>query len=221
MNNKVFEITKWVLIVFMSIAIIVLLRGNRELKSSYQASMANGTYVSTYQSQTISQLKKSNAELYDSIKHIKNVKQAAIIKYKYVYNGDTVYIPRQLAQINDSTYKTPKDSVYTMTENSDTLSYKLFIKANSLYWYKLNFTLNEKLTIVNREENGQNQTTIGTSTAGGAITGTENFNQKTNANNFFNRFTLGVQVGAGYGLINRKPDLYVGFGVTYRLNKIK
>lgn len=32
------------------------------------------------------------------------------------------------------------------------------------------------------------------------------------------RFTFGPSVGAGWGIFNKKPDLYVGFTATYRLN---
>lgn len=31
------------------------------------------------------------------------------------------------------------------------------------------------------------------------------------------RFNIGVQAGVGYGLFNKKPDIYVGLGVSYRL----
>lgn len=31
------------------------------------------------------------------------------------------------------------------------------------------------------------------------------------------RLSIGVQGGAGYGIITRKPDIYVGFGATLRL----
>lgn len=32
------------------------------------------------------------------------------------------------------------------------------------------------------------------------------------------RWNVGLQAGTGYGLFSRKPDLYVGVGITYRLN---
>ena len=32
------------------------------------------------------------------------------------------------------------------------------------------------------------------------------------------RFNIGVQAGVGYGFFNKKPDVYLGFGVSYRLN---
>lgn len=31
------------------------------------------------------------------------------------------------------------------------------------------------------------------------------------------RFNIGVQAGVGYGCFNKKPDIYVGLGVSYKL----
>lgn len=31
------------------------------------------------------------------------------------------------------------------------------------------------------------------------------------------RFNIGIQAGVGYGCFNKKPDIYWGFGVSYRL----
>lgn len=31
------------------------------------------------------------------------------------------------------------------------------------------------------------------------------------------RFNIGIQAGVGYGFFNKKPDIYVGLGVSYRL----
>ena len=31
------------------------------------------------------------------------------------------------------------------------------------------------------------------------------------------RFSLGIQAGGGYGIINRKPDVYLGIGMQWRL----
>lgn len=31
------------------------------------------------------------------------------------------------------------------------------------------------------------------------------------------RFNIGIQAGVGYGCFNKKPDVYLGFGVSYRL----
>ena len=34
---------------------------------------------------------------------------------------------------------------------------------------------------------------------------------------FFDRFHLGIQTGIGYGLVNKKPDVYIGAGVSFDL----
>ena len=212
MSGKVLEIIKLVLIVLMSVTIIVLWKNNGVLKSSYEAYKKDGTYVKMYQSQTIKELKKQNKELYDSIKDIKNVKQAVIIKYKYKYNGETIYVDRTLPIENN---------IYKFTKNTDTISYVLTVKSDTIDWYKLDFSLNDKLTLINREENGNNEVTINTSNGGSTIIGTEIFNKKENKNSFINRFSWGIQIGVGHGLIHKKNDVYVGVGASFRINKIK
>lgn len=39
--------------------------------------------------------------------------------------------------------------------------------------------------------------------------------ERTVINNKRQRLNFGVQAGAGFGIISRKPDVYVGFGVQY------
>jgi len=227
MGNKVFEVGKWVLIVVLGVLIVYLLKTNRELNSSNESYRKDGTYMRTYDSQTISSLKKQNIELYDSIKGKQDVKQAIIVKYKYVYNGDTVYLDRKIGAIkggpltDNSPAKLLKDSTYNFSGGKlDSLSYKL--KINSPIkpnWYKLDFTINDKLTLINRENGGKNELSIGTN--GGKIEGASVFNKSDNRDSFINRFSLGIQAGAGYGILTKKPDLFVGFGISYRLNKLK
>lgn len=213
MSNKVFEILKWAVIIVMGITILTMWKSNRSLNASYEAYKKDGSYLIAYQSQTINELKSKNRELYDSIKKIENVKQAVIIEYKYVYNGDTVYIDREIPPI--------ENDLYVFEKKSDTISYNLQIKGKEVEWYKLDFTLNDKLTLINREENGDNLLSITTSSGGGRIEGSQVFNKKSNKNSFINRFSYGIQVGVGYGLISKTPDVYVGVGVSFRLNKIK
>lgn len=210
MKGKVLEVGKWVIIATLIVLIIDLFKTNRELESSYESYKKDGTYVSTYQSKTISELKKQNRELYDSIKNKKDVKQAVIIKYKYKYEGETIYLDRKLP--------IPKDSIYTFQKETDTVSYTAKVKtASKPEWLNVNFNINDKLVLINREKNGQNELTI--STNGGEIDGTVSFNKEDNKDNFINRFSLGVNAGVGYGLISKKPDIYVGVGVSFRLNK--
>lgn len=213
MNKKVFDYGKWVVIVILCVLVGSLLKTNHTLESNYESWKKDGTYIRAYSSKTIGELKKENAELYAVIKKEKDVKQAVIIKYKYKYNGETIYVDRELPPL--------QDSIYRFAKTSDTISYNLLVKADKVSWYKLDFNLNEKLTLVNRESNGQNQISISTSNGGGSIIGASVFNKKDNKNNFFNRFNVGFQAGVGYGMFNKTPDVYIGFGVGFRLNKIK
>lgn len=212
MDNKVLEIGKYVLIIVLVALVFFSLKSNRQLESSYEAYKKNGEYVNMNQSKTISELKKENRELYDSIKNKKDVKQATIIKYKYKYNGKPTYLNRELPPV--------KDSVYTFTKENDTVSYVAKVKtASKPEWFLLDFSINDKLTIINREVNGTNETTI--TTNGGTIENASVFNKKDNRNSFFNRFSIGLNTGIGYGILTKKPDIYVGVGVNFRLGNTK
>lgn len=215
-KNKIIKYSKTIIIVLLGVLLFFSYGKQNTLKSEFQAYKKDGTAIIQYQSQTIKSLKKDKKELYDSIKNIKNVKQAAIIRYKYTYVGDTTNVGNK----PDSLLKL-KDSTYTFTKNSDTLSYQLKVNTAYVNWYNLNFTLNDKLTIINREVNGQNETTINTQNNGSTVTDIQIFNKKDNKNSFLSRFTYGPQIGYGLGIISKVPDIYIGFGITYRLNKIK
>lgn len=39
----------------------------------------------------------------------------------------------------------------------------------------------------------------------------------TNTNTIKSRWSIGIQTGIGYGILNNKADLYLGLGITYRL----
>jgi hypothetical protein len=218
MKSKVFEIGKWIVIGILGVIIFLMLKTNKELNSSFEAYKKDGTYITMYQNQTIAQLKKTNRELYDSIKNIPDVTNAMIIKYKYVYNGDTIYIDRTLPPA--------PDSVYVFSKKSDTISYTAKVKtASKPQWCVVDFTINDKLTLINREVNGQNQLTI--TTNGGTITGTQVFNKDDKRNDFWHRISTGFHVGGGVGYtltpMGLQPGVYVGvgYGINYRTNKIK
>lgn len=214
MSINVSDIIKWVLIILLGSFLIYLLKSNRELEYNYESYKKNGDYVVAYQSKTINDLKRENRTLYDSIKKKKDVKQAVIIKYRYVYNGDTIYIPRELPPIG-------RDSIYTFSKNTDSIEYNLKIKSSvQPDWYRLNFSVRDNLMIVNREKDGKNEMTVSTNN-GGIVDDVDVFNAKDNRNSLKNRTSIGLQAGIGYGVINKRPDVYVGVGISFRLNKLK
>lgn len=150
---------------------------------------------------TLYELKKKNKELYDSIRKLTDVKEAIQVKYVLKRDIDTVYI--------DNTY-IPIDSIYHYTQNSDTINYNLDIKGKDVEWFKLNFSIQDSLMLVTRSVNGQNETTIShtTNTSIKDVTvfvPKKKFSQKVKENTYF-----GVGVGAGYGVFNKKSDIYIG-----------
>lgn len=112
-----------------------------------------------------------------------------VIKWKY--DTDTVYmtntkIKYETKVINDTVWI--KDEPVTTTDS--TSNYVIDINAVKLNWYRLRMMKNDTITI--------NTTTIKT------------------INSPKSGFYYGLGVGAGYGFINRKPDIFVGFTIGYR-----
>lgn len=203
-KQQIWDIIQWILIVLLLIACVYIDKKNYDLNNSLEFKMGS-TYTKIYDSQKIESLKAENKALYDSIKHLKNVESVVEVRYKYYYNTDTVFVNN-----NDTT---KKDSIYHYASNSDTISYNLDISANQVRWHKLDFTLNNKFLIVTKEKDGKIQTDIKTDM--GTIEGATMWHRKNKS--FKDRFVIGPQVGGGYDFLNKRPTLYVGFGVTYDL----
>lgn len=111
-------------------------------------------------------------------------KTDTIIHWKY--NTDTIYIKGKVKikyetkVINDTVWI--KDEPVTTTDS--TSNYVIDINAVKLNWYRLRMMRNDTITI--------NTTTVKTISPPKS------------------GFYYGLGVGAGYGLINRKPDIFVG-----------
>ena len=116
-------------------------------------------------------------------------KTDTVIKWKY--DTDTIYmtntkIKYETKVINDTVWI--KDEPITTTDS--TSNYVIDINAVKLNWYRLRMMKNDTITI--------NTTTVKTISSPKS------------------GFYYGVGVGAGYGFINRKPDIFVGFTIGYR-----
>lgn len=116
-------------------------------------------------------------------------KTDTVIKWKY--DTDTIYmtntrIKYETKVINDTVWI--KDEPVTTTDS--TSNYIIDINAVKLNWYRLRMMKNDTITI--------NTTTVKT------------------INSPKSGFYYGLGVGAGYGFINRKPDIFIGFTLGYR-----
>lgn len=203
-KQQIWDVIQWVLIIVLLIACFYIGKKNHTLSNSMEYKMGN-TYTKIYDSQKIEALKTENKKLYDSIKHLKNVESVVEIKYKYVYKTDTVFV--------NNNNITNNDSIYHYSSNTDTISYNLDISGREIFWHKLDFTLNNRFLIVTKEKDGKVETNINTDI--GSVESTTMWHKKNKT--FKDRFILGPQVGVGYDLFNKKPGLFIGFGVTYDL----
>ena len=210
-KQNIIDVIQWVLIVGLSAVLLYgYLHTNSNLVNNEEYSKDN-TYVRIYESQKIEKLKNENKQLYDSIKTLKNVESAIEVRYKYKYKTDTVFVEKSLANLQ------PKDSIYDFHSDNDTVNYEMKVKANDLQWYTMNFTINDKFTIVNQNENNLNKTTINHSD-NVTIEGTTIYHKQDNSNKWYNRFAVGPTIGVG---VNQKGQFgtYLGVGVTFNLLK--
>lgn len=116
-------------------------------------------------------------------------KRDTVIQWKY--DSDTIYMTNTRTKyetkvVNDTVWI--KDEPFTTTDS--TSNYIIDINAVKLNWYRLRMMKNDTITI--------NTTTVKTITAPK------------------NGFYYGLGVGAGYGFINQKPDIFVGLTFGYR-----
>lgn len=112
-----------------------------------------------------------------------------VIQWKY--DTDTVYMTNTRVEyetkvINDTVWI--NDEPVTTTDS--TSNYVIDINAVKLNWYRLRMMRNDTITI--------NTTTVKTISSPKS------------------GFYYGLGVGAGYGFINRKPDIFVGGMIGYR-----
>lgn len=170
-----------------------------------------GRYSVIFHDQTIASLKKTNKDLYDSLQVYKD-KVDYLLKFKYEkeYSTGTVTI--------DTTKKDTSDvKVFEYgNNNNDTLNYNLKIGSTvEPKWYKLDLKLSNEFTIVNKRNGDLNETTIFPSNNGN-ISDVTVFKKK---NKFWDNFSIGPSVNAGYDIINKQFGVNVGISVTYKLNK--
>lgn len=119
------------------------------------------------------------------VEYVERKDTVVSIKKEY----DTVYVkkPEYITKvINDTIYILDKPNEYRFN-NSD---YDLYVNAVKLNNYKLDIHAKDTITLYETK-----------------------YIEKTLKENKKPLVTHGIHVGAGYGFINRKPDVYVGYGL--------
>ena len=222
-TQKTIDVIQWVFIVGLALMLIVqginYRQAKKDLVTSAEYNKEN-TYVRIYESQKLNELKQENKELYDSIAKLQDVESGMIIKFVEHYNTDTITVDKFIVQRDTVIYYTENndtfikvDSVYQYTQNNDTINLNIDIKAKELKWVNVDLRLRDQFMIINREKDGVNQTLINHS-GNVTIENTTMWHRKNNKK-WYQKFTISPQVGVGYGIFNKKFDVYGGVGIGY------
>ena len=160
------------------------------------------TYTSLYPSASFNSLKRENKELYNEVKRLKDLKEVIKYKYRTEYRTVTIYIS------NPSDEVINKDTTYRLSNETDSISYSLLANVTGkLNYYKLYFKLSDTFKITRQEDNRFNRLNI--SSDNGRIEGVTRWQKRTP------RLNVGLNAGIGYGILSKRPDLFVGVGFCF------
>ena len=182
-----------------------------------------GTYHKYYYEKKFKELKYENKYLYDSLKKYKD-KIDYIVQFTHEKEYNTGKVETTRPNIKDSTvYDTVKVEISQiaktyeyLSEPNDTFQYKLNVNSfTDPLWYSINANVKNKFTIVNKEEGGMNHITIDPHN-GGTISDPTVFKKK-NKKGFWDRFSIGPAVTAGYDVVNKQWGVMAGASITYDL----
>ena len=193
----------------------------KELVDGVEAIDSTNTYSKVYYDTEISNLKKKNKELYDSLQ-VNRDKVSYLLQFKYQkeYTTGVVHVKdKNQTSTEQTTIPTieEKDSTYTYSSvPNDTMMYKLQVNSSrEPNWYSLNVKISDRFTIVNKsDDNGLNVITIDPQN-NGSISDVTTFKKK-QKKTFFQHFHVGPSVTAGYDPINKQWGVMIGVGVTIR-----
>jgi hypothetical protein len=193
----------------------------KELVDGVEAIDSTNTYSKVYYDTEISNLKKKNRELYDSLQANRD-KVSYLLQFKYQkeYTTGVVHVKdKNQTSTEQTTIPTieEKDSTYTYSSvPNDTMMYKLQVNSSrEPNWYSLNVKMSDRFTIVNKsDDNGLNVITIDPQN-NGSISDVTTFKKK-QKKTFFQHFHVGPSVTAGYDPINKQWGVMIGVGVTIR-----
>ena len=219
-------IVNFVLIIIWIVSIFMIakcsndkIRKSKKLVDEIEFKDSINRYNKIYYESTFKDLKKTNKELYDSLKKYKD-QVSYLVQFKYEKQYDTGIIHIKKEKVHDTVLV--KEQLIAKTfeyssEPNDTFQYNLKINSEKEpNWYSLKTKFKDKFTIVNKEDgNGMNHITVG-SNNGGDISNVTVFKKK-EKRGFKDRLGIGPAVTAGYDPINRNFGLMVGVGITYDL----
>ena len=194
---------------------------NRRLIEEVEFLDSLNNYNKIYYDGQFNDLKKTNIELYDSLRKYKD-KVSFLIQFSYEkeHNTGIVHTKPNTVIRHDTVLVEAGGLPTTFTYNSepnDTFQYELKINSEKEpNWYSLKTRFKDKFTIVNKDDgNGLNHITVG-SEGGGSIGDVTVFKKK-DKRKLKDRVGFGPSVTAGYDPLNKNFGIVVGVGVTIDL----
>ncbi len=227
MKKFIKENSTWIIAILIALIVGLTAYFNYQLNKKPKGEKieytdTTGTYHQVYYETKFKELKKVNKELYDSLKQYKD-KIDYIVQFYHEKEYNTGQVHTKPNIIDSVVYDTVPVTIPQiaktyeyLSEPNDTFQYKLnvnsFIEPN---WYSIQAKVKNKFTIVNKEEGGANHITIKPEN-GGTITDPTVWKKK-EKRGFFNRFSFGPGVTAGYDPINKQWGVVFGASVTLDL----
>ena len=173
-------------------------------------------YHKYYYETKFSELKKTNKELYDSLKQYKD-KIDYIVQFYHEKEYNTGKVDGNKPKIKDSVvYDTvpiiipPIAKTYEyISEPNDTFQYKLNVNSfTEPKWYSIEAKVKNKFTIINKEEGGMNHIVINPEN-GGNITNPTVW-KKEKKRSLWNRLSFGPGATIGYDPLRKEWGMTVG-----------
>lgn len=211
-----------VIIIALCACINYKLKKNSKLIDKIEYVDSANQYHKYYYETKFKELKKTNKELYDSLKQYKD-KITYLIQFTHEndYNTGVINTKPNIVDTNikDSmkvdTPLVAKTYEY-MSEPNDTFQYKLNVNSyTEPNWYSIQAKVKNKFTIVNKEEGGMNHVTIQPND-GGNVSNVTVFKKK-EKRSFWNRFSFGPGFTVGYDPINKQWGMTAGLTGTFDL----
>lgn len=208
-QKRIIDIVQWILIIILFMTCAAVFIGKKYARDAKEI-VKEETFIKIYESQKIAELEKMNKALHDSLMAMSDKEPESVveIKYLYKYKTDTITVKE---------FVVSEDSIYHYASDNDTIKTRIDVKAKDLEWCDVDVAINDKFTIVNRVDGNKVETSVGHS-QNVEITDVSAWHSR---QKWTDRIGYGVSAGVGYGLINQKPDVFVGFTVTYDIGKRK
>ena len=213
-NIALFIIT----LVFGTIA-IKRTNNTRDIIENIEYVDSTNTFNKIYYDTKISNLKKKNKELYDSLKTCRDqITYLVQFKYEKTYSTGKVSTKEKPKQtVKPIEVDTTSTTYEYSNSEKDTLNYRLKINSQKEpNWYSLDVTVSDKFTIVNKSDGeGMNMISIHGENEGN-VSDVTVFKKKDKSYRLKDHIYTGPTVTAGYDMLNNNFGVMVGWSVGYK-----